>query len=166
MPRPSRLRLPEQRTDLSQVVPENRDPALIAGSAEMLQDHRRWHPVVNVQHLDDRTAKRIQLGPHRLAPIPGRLPELEEPSHRVTAHPQLVGDLRLRSTLPVRQPVNLSPILLTIGPGDQLTRMEANCLLPAQPLDWCSCSINSENPNTHLLNACSEGLKLGRSRQN
>ena len=77
---------------------------------------RLAHPRIPLEHHRDRTLVRVQLRPPRLAPIPRRLIQRQQPSHRIPAHPQPLRNPRLRHALPMEQPMDLSPIMHFIHP--------------------------------------------------
>jgi hypothetical protein len=108
--------LQEQRTDLRQVLLQDRDPARVALPAQALQDHRGRRLGIVLQHPRHRVLVGIQLGAHRSPAVPGRLGELQEPDHGRPPHPEPSRDRRLAQALPVVEPLDLCPVMHVVHP--------------------------------------------------
>lgn len=79
---------------------------------------QRWDPLVVPRRswCSDRTGTSRPIAARRPATFASIHRTSDEPHHRVAAHPQPLRDLRNGPTLPVKQPVNLCPILHFIHP--------------------------------------------------
>jgi hypothetical protein len=100
----------ERRAHLGEVLLQDRDPAAVASSAQVLQDHGRRHLRVQVQHRRDLVGEGVH--ERRASPsfVAWWLTEGEQAVHGRVAHPKAPGDHPLGNAFAV-QTVNLSPVL-------------------------------------------------------
>ena len=101
----------EPRTDLADVVIEDRLPALIAQLARHLPQPQRLNARVSPQLLANPVLERIELRPRRRALVARRHLADQRPRDRVAMHTREAMDRPLRALLDEIQPPDLSPLL-------------------------------------------------------
>ena len=101
----------ERGTNADEVVLEDRDPAAVSVHPETLTDDRRADRRVSREHHRDALGERVELRARRATHIARRLGQAEQSLDRVPAHLQLAGDRRFGATLPMKEPMDLGPVL-------------------------------------------------------
>jgi hypothetical protein len=129
------LRRDHHRAQPREALLQHGDPTRVTQRTQSLQDHRRRRLRVLDKHRHDVVIETIERRSTTRPLVTRRFIEPEQPIHGVAAHLELLGDRRLRPTLPMEQAMDLSPVLHVTHPSSPSRRHSRINRLPRQQVD-------------------------------